>query len=184
MVNYLNTADDGMLKPGQELIADNGRVKLSAMPDGNVLVYATVGGDPFCLWATNTKGSYNRFCVNGNNGELCIFTQEQGGDTLWKNGCWNSGKSGPYTLRMQDDGNLVVSSNDGTIIWQTGTHVSQAPIEFSQVKFVNDAHGVVINPQIRDANGGKVLWDGGDYEGFTWAIADGKHIMHHHLSEM
>ncbi|KAF7193041.1 Lectin [Pseudocercospora fuligena] len=174
MPSSLNSNDSPNLWPGQSLVSDNGRAIFKAQTDGNLVVYAHLSNDAdgeHPLWESGSSGrSYNRVTMNGN-GELCAFTYENNGaDTTWKNGSWNSGRPGPYTLRMQDDGNLVIYAADGAAIWASGTHVSPEPIPFSQVTFVNGSNGALCAPLVKNYNGSKMLWNG---DNTYWDLVQG-----------
>jgi hypothetical protein len=175
MPDRIRSDQNPNLYPGQELASANGRAVLKVHDNGDVVVWAHLSGNPepnwerMPIWSTHTDNQPGtHFCMN-NNGEVCVF--KNGSDqTTWKSGSWNSGRPGPYTLVMQNDGNLVAYASDGSAIWDSGSRVSPEPVEFSHVTFNNEAHGVICWPQIRNWNGSQILFGGG--KSTFWVLAD------------
>ncbi|SDT81215.1 ricin-type beta-trefoil lectin domain protein [Actinoplanes derwentensis] len=80
--------------------------------DGNVVI--TKGGLP--LW--NTKTTTGVRLINQADGNLVL--RKSDGIAIWAS---NTYGKGPSTLRMQNDGNLVLYRNsDNTVTWSTATH--------------------------------------------------------------
>ena len=73
----------------------------------------------------------------------------QGSKAVWASNTCNKG-SGPYHLVLQEDRNLVVYRNAGSVIWTTHTHGrGEAPARL----VMQDDGNIVIY-----GNNGKVTW--------------------------
>ncbi|WP_143235169.1 RICIN domain-containing protein [Paractinoplanes atraurantiacus] len=82
---------------------------LRLQSDGNVVV----SKGPRAVWATNTTTG-TRF-VNQRDGNLVLYTAA--GAAIWSSKTYGQG---PSTLKLQNDGNLVLYRNDtGAAIWST-----------------------------------------------------------------
>ncbi|GAA1635552.1 ricin-type beta-trefoil lectin domain protein [Actinoplanes couchii] len=83
--------------------------------DGNVVL--TMGGQP--LWSTKTTAGVR--LINQVDGNLVL--RKSDGVAIWSS---NTHTKGPSTLRMQNDGNLVLYRNsDGAVTWSTATYDHQ-----------------------------------------------------------
>jgi hypothetical protein len=51
---------------------------------------------------------------------ICCAVFSKGGSRLWASNAAISGGS-PYTLRVQDDGNVMIRNSAGVMTWQTNT---------------------------------------------------------------
>ncbi len=108
--------DDQFLYPGMQLTAANEPFKAIMQKDGNFVVYRTDIEQP--LWATGTNGKsvLRAVCAGGS-----LVLQDQFGSTVWTSG--SPTVHGSY-LVMQDDGNLVIYTPQGTPNWQSKSYGS------------------------------------------------------------
>ena len=90
--------------------------------DCNFVIYRSKHFVPRnALWASNTVNSNcrNSVLVNQLDGNVVIYNNGNNGNALWSTRT-NSGTK-CYNLVMQEDGNLVLYTLDGTAVWNTGT---------------------------------------------------------------
>ena len=106
---YLDRGEQ--LSGGQALVSPNGRFRLVAQADGNVVEYA---GDGRVLWASSGFSAGARVVLQAD-GNLVSYAGD--GRALWSSGTWGSGAR---QLVVQDDGNLVLYRQDGRAAWYTG----------------------------------------------------------------
>ena len=110
----------GQLRIGQELIAVNKRYSFKFQLDGDLVVYDNTAGKS--LWSSNTKGSQADYLVMQDDGNLVLFTKS--GSPVWQS--MTNSSQGDYFLRMNSDGNLVISRGqfymgNAVPIWATDT---------------------------------------------------------------
>ncbi|KAJ8608712.1 hypothetical protein MRB53_039514 [Persea americana] len=171
--NSLRSDDSPTLKRGQRLWSTDQRSYLAAQDDGNIVVYFNDNGNAKSMWDTKTWGqSFDHLSID-DSGEIRAY-EPNGIDTIWRAKAYPSGHPGPYTLIMQNDGNLVAYAADGYPYWATMTFVPPAPIKFSRVRYSNGGQGVVVYPQVRSADGSSKLWDPRDIEGTYWLLNTGE----------
>jgi murein DD-endopeptidase MepM/ murein hydrolase activator NlpD len=103
------------LNPGQFLRSQNGAYVLIMQSDGNAVIYAPGN---IALWSTGTRG--NLFLNNEGDGRLVVHGLDYPYPPHWIRPATGSG---PSTLVMQDDGNLVfyTDTNPRVATWQSGT---------------------------------------------------------------
>jgi hypothetical protein len=109
------TSDTG-LRLGESIVSPNGLYRLKLQTDGN-LVLLRPGNR--VLWSLGKKASWLTLQPNGN---LVAF--------LYTKGVWatNTGGNGASTLRVQDDGNVILRRLDtGASVWSTKTKQKTAP---------------------------------------------------------
>lgn len=98
---------------GQQIYSSNGYVALRMGADGNLGVWA--GGR--LLWSTHTHGR-NHAAID-KSGALVVYNPA--GKTIW-----NSHAPGPgNVLVVQNDGNVVVHTRAGRLMWQTKTRSNE-----------------------------------------------------------
>jgi hypothetical protein len=118
------------------LVSPNGKYEARMQSDGNFVIYQ----EDTPIWNTNTVGSADapyRLAMQPD-GNLVVYGSSKADVTLsgfgvcsanspciaiWATGS-RGGRSygtGPYTLRMQDDGNLVMYDSTGLALWASGT---------------------------------------------------------------
>jgi hypothetical protein len=101
------------LNSGQSWSSPDGRFKLTAQSDFNVVLYQ--GGT--ALWASGTSGAgtmgHLSFQTDGN-----LVLYDSSGVARWASN--TSGNSGAV-LAIQGDGNVVIYTSTGTPIWSTAT---------------------------------------------------------------
>jgi hypothetical protein len=121
---------------GRALVSSDGRFRATMQHDGNFVVYD--GTHP--IWATQTDGKKRapyRLAIQPD-GNVVVYGSSDKDVTvsgfgvcraaspciaMWATGP-RGGKSsgtGPYTLTMQDDGNLVLYDSTGLPLWASGT---------------------------------------------------------------
>jgi len=107
------------LRPGQELVSDNGQYRfVMQASDGNAVVYNQAGQHTF---NTGPKGAGTAFAVqtDGN----AVTEDASGTFNGWTSHTINppgqtvDGGGNRVKLIMQDDGNLVLYTNGGTYLW-------------------------------------------------------------------
>ena len=100
------------LKLGEQLISKNGKYDLRMQHDGNLVEYCN-GNKP--IWHSATYGKSVtgglRFQSDSN---LVIYDP----NPIWASGTYHSGAT---TLVVQNDGNIVMYTRDGTPVWHTDT---------------------------------------------------------------
>ena len=109
------TSDTG-LRLGESITSLNGLYRLTLQRDGNLVL--TRPGNRV-LWSLGKKASWITLQANGN---LVAY--------LYTKGVWatNTAGIGASTLRVQDDGNVVLRRLDtGTAVWTTKTKQATAP---------------------------------------------------------
>ncbi|WP_105167788.1 phosphatidylinositol-specific phospholipase C domain-containing protein [Pseudoalteromonas sp. T1lg23B] len=120
--NYLTVTHGDTLGQGfylevnEQLVSSDGRHRLVMQGDGNLVIYSN--DQP--IWATNTHGStavraYLTNVMFNTGGNLMLLDAE---DQM----VWKTNSLGTNTrLIMQNDGNLVIYSDDNTPIWSSNT---------------------------------------------------------------
>ncbi|MGY2080194.1 S8 family serine peptidase [Modestobacter sp. SYSU DS0657] len=101
----------GSLTGNAQLNSSNGRYRLVAQTDGNVVLYAADGR---VLFASNRYSRGARLVLQPD-GNLVSYTA--GGQALWDSGTWRDPGA---RLVVQDDGNLVLYRTNGSAAWSTG----------------------------------------------------------------
>ena len=117
---------DGTLQPGEELaqgesvVSPNGRYRLILQHDGNLVLYATATDT--ALWDSRTVGQSDRRLVMQHDGNLVLYELPLSRlKALWH--ADTHGSPGAF-LTVGDDGDLSIGLDDGTVLWSTGTAVS------------------------------------------------------------
>lgn len=105
----------GYLLQDQKLGSPNGKYEADMQSDGNFVIYTDKRR---AIWATGTngKGSAPYKLTLQADGALAVSGSDK---TTWTNAV--TGKTGPCTLIMQDDGNLVLKDNSSKQIWASNT---------------------------------------------------------------
>ena len=112
------------LSAGQEMLSNNGKVKLIMQSDGNLCLYITKNSK--CVWDTWHKGGVgdikdkNCRLVMQTDGNLCLYNSES--KCVWDT--WHKGGVGSIDdnnckLIMQDDGNLCLYDSKSKCVWDT-----------------------------------------------------------------
>jgi hypothetical protein len=130
------------LNVNQELLSQNGRVKLIMQADGNLVLYRVDDGVP--LWATNTWGTRVTHAVMQTDGNFVLY--DDGGKPYWSTGTW--GRPGNW-LVLQNDGNLVLYTNSGQALWASNT-VQAWPMPTDRLTAGQQLH---TNERLVSANG-------------------------------
>jgi serine/threonine protein kinase len=112
-----------LLDPGRSILSRNGRFGLAMQPDGNLLTYVVSGHVP--TWESSTQGSRGAYADMQSDGDFVVYPKGASppapGHTT--TALWSSGSTGHpgATLRLLNDGNLVVSGDRSNItLWTTG----------------------------------------------------------------
>lgn len=109
-----------LLTNNQSLRSANGNYTLTTQTDGNVVLAKTNGQ---ILWHANSYGKGGRtFGLNDVTGQAEIYGTN--GQVVWQSPTTyvkNSSSVYPGILVLQDDGNLVLYTNAGQAVWNTGT---------------------------------------------------------------
>jgi len=95
---------------GQSAVSCDGRFELRMQGDGNLVLYQ----DSAAIWASGTFGNFHMMHLQSD-GNIVIT---QLGTPVWSTG--THGNPGAR-LRIQNDGNLVLYSTAGAVLWQSGT---------------------------------------------------------------
>lgn len=99
------------LLPGQQLTSQDGRFTLKAQQDGNlVLLFGATQ-----LWATGTATGKSLYFRLQTSGAATLFDVPQ--DPMWA----TPAAGANATLTLQNDGNLVLKSSGGSVVWQSNT---------------------------------------------------------------
>ena len=88
--------------------------------DGNLVVYRVPEGT--YVWAAQTIGSGANRAVMQQDGQFCLYTEP--GVLKWTTYTRDAGSS----LRLQDDGNLVVINAQGKTVWNAFTGYGRTAI--------------------------------------------------------
>lgn len=100
-----------------ELVSANQQYAAIMQSDGNFVVYAaTSPTSAHPIWASGTAGHPRSILAAQSDGNIVIYTS---GRPIWASG--SNGHAAAYFLVMQDDGNLVEYTGNGTPVWATGT---------------------------------------------------------------
>ncbi|MEU7799048.1 trypsin-like serine protease [Micromonospora arborensis] len=125
----------------RSLASANDHFSLLLQADGNLVLY--VGGLP--IWATGTTNGAR--LANQSDGNVVLYGAD--GTAVWSTGTFGNG---PSTLRLQNDGNLVLYRNsDLAPVWSSGTLLSGSLIR-------NETGGVAV------LAGGAAIWFGSPQE--------------------
>lgn len=108
------------LKPGEELLSDNGQYRLVMQGDGNLVLYEP-GNSP--VWSTDTWRSINPIfrpitAELQNDGNFVLYST-----TRWPAWATGTDGSGATNLVMQNDRNAVMYRPDGSPVWSTNTWI-------------------------------------------------------------
>ena len=104
------------LNPGDMLVSPNKYYRLVYQTDGNLVLYDSSNN---ALWATNTNGSTLGKTVMQLDGNLCINASD---GVKWCFSPLPSAITANSHLTLQDDGNLVVYTQDNSQVkWATNT---------------------------------------------------------------
>ena len=103
----------GQLNPGRQILSPNGFVAFRMGTDGNLGVWA--GGR--LLWSTHTTGRNHAAITKA--GALSVYNAA--GRAIW-----SSHSPGPgNVLNVQNDGNVVMHTRAGRLMWQTRTRAGE-----------------------------------------------------------
>lgn len=108
------------LNVNDQLMSNNGKVKLVMQGDGNLVLYRTDNNQ--ALWASNTWNTATNHAVMQGDGNFVGY--DSSGRAHWATG--TNGHAGAYVV-LQDDGNLVVY-NSGVALWASHTVCSWDPL--------------------------------------------------------
>ncbi|MEH1166521.1 hypothetical protein V6V47_14160 [Micromonospora sp. CPCC 205539] len=174
LYSALSTAlrHDSLLTVNQQLQPDavaalhsvDGRFALSLQPDGNLVLR---GPGSTVRWTSNTFGDHR--LINQSDGNLVLYRSD--GTVVWSSNTWSSG---PSTLTVQNDGNLVLRRNsDSFPVWSSRTATLDAdqqlragspPLYSADLRFALSMQtdgNLVINR----LHGGAALWAAGTNNG-------------------
>jgi phage-related protein len=184
---------ESLASPGT-LLAPSGHYRLQMQNDGNLVIYDRFG---VARWATNTDGNGpstlthqldSNIVVRRNSDNLITYASN-----TYLGGAGNLGSLVSSSLKLQDDGNLVLRTEDGEAIWASNTAspsfippiaitselqevAPSAIIELFEIELNAAQHGV--NDTYRFHAGsnlelnGDVIWNGNSYLRFP-VEADG-----------
>jgi hypothetical protein len=111
----MNTLAAGtQLNVNDELVSDNGLVRLVLHPDGDLVLYRSLFRQ--ALWASNTAGRPVDRVVMQSDGNLVAYSAA--GVSQWESA--TAGTPGAVA-RLQDDGNFVIYNAANVAIWETNT---------------------------------------------------------------
>lgn len=96
---------DQALNAGSQLVSDDGALRLAMQADGNLVLYDD--RHITCGW--------------------WIFNCKTTSAVIWSTGLWRNKGTLPNRCVMQSDGNLVVYSSDGAVVWAFGHTVVPDP---------------------------------------------------------
>ena len=99
------------LLPGQQLTSADGRLTLKAQQDGDLVLW--FGSTP--LWASATANGKSLYLRLESSGVTTLVDAR--GVTLWA----TPAAGANATLTLQNDGNLVLKSSGGSVVWQSNT---------------------------------------------------------------
>jgi hypothetical protein len=133
---------EGLLE-AQSLTSSYGRFKLTLQADGNLLLY---GPQQQLLWASNTAGHTGIWSATLQAGDLVL--RDVLNNVFWTS---HTGSSGGDTLVVQDDGNLVIYSNQN-VVWASDTVVPATPLQPTSVGQLREGQGLVPGASIVSAN--------------------------------
>lgn len=105
----------GVLKKGKYLLSKNGAFKFILQDNGNLEILCKNK----LLWASDTISENVDFMYFKKNGKLVLYGKDE--TDLWSRPTEES-KRLPKKLILQDDGNLVLVDEFGTVIWESGTN--------------------------------------------------------------
>ncbi|MDI6097112.1 RICIN domain-containing protein [Actinoplanes sp. NEAU-A12] len=113
---------------GSALRSGNGRYTLWMQGDGNLVLYEVTAAGNRVLWARGGQKAYR--LTGQDDGDLVLYDHTRDhtvkpGDTFANPAIWASGTAGKgaSTLRLQNDGNLVLyRDSDNTAVWDTATY--------------------------------------------------------------
>jgi hypothetical protein len=105
---------DELLNIDDQLVSNNGRVRLVMQGDGNLVLYRTQTRQP--LWASDTFGQPVTHAVMQGDGNFVAYTAD--GVPKWATG--TDGNPGAWVV-AQDDGNVVVYDSAGNPLWASDT---------------------------------------------------------------
>jgi len=137
-----------VLKPGQSKVSNGGKVKLTMLSTGN-LVLAQVS-PPKILWASGTAGKGALEAYMGFDGNLAVRKLNNGPAV------WNSNTGGYKNAHaiVQNDGNLVVFKDNridaGSAVWETRTNGFKQGSLLGQ-GLTHDVHGKGLGPFLSNA---------------------------------
>jgi surface antigen len=101
------------LNAGEYLTAQDNEFQLAMQSDGNLVLYNRFGR---ALWSSNTAGNPGAYLVNQpSDGNLVVYGTD--GQPLWAT--YTEGDRGD-ALRLENNGNLLVTSPSDRVLWQTG----------------------------------------------------------------
>lgn len=107
---YVETAT--ILYPGESIVSPDGRFRLVAQADGNLVLYQSGN---VVLWHSETSGRSMRATVMQADGNLVVY--DANNVASWSSQTQAAGTS----LHMQSDGNVVIYRSGGVPIWSTNT---------------------------------------------------------------
>ncbi len=116
----LAPAGCGVITPGTGIGMDRavtsclGKYSLVMQTDGNLVVYNNTKGR--AIWQSHTAGSVGTAAILRPDGSFGIFGKAW--DSVWSPGATLDPKA---ELHLQDDGNLVLYSEKGKVLWATWT---------------------------------------------------------------
>jgi len=102
------------LNINDQLVSNNGRVRLVMQGDGNLVLYRTDDGR--ALWASNTAQSPVNHTIMQGDGNLVAYSVD--GHPYWATG--TKGHPGAWVV-LQDDGNFVVYDSANHPLWASNT---------------------------------------------------------------
>lgn len=102
------------LNSGQCLVSSSaGAYRLCMQPDGNLVLYNTLGSP---VWYTNTEGTGASYLIMQPDNNLVLYTAA--GQPVWYT---NTEGTGANDLIMQTDGNLVLYAPGARPVWYSNT---------------------------------------------------------------
>ncbi len=108
------------LAVNDQLVSQNGKVRLVMQADGNLVLYRTDNGQ--ALWASNT---WRKPVVTANmQSDGNVVCYDAAGHPYWSSGTWGHPGS---SVTLQNDGNLVVYSPTGAPLWASNTMTNWNP---------------------------------------------------------
>lgn len=109
-VAYRLSSGEALL-PGQQLTSQDGRFALKAQPDGNLVLWF----GSTSLWSSGTATGKSLYVRLETGGAVNLVDAAQAS-------LWSTPAAGANAiLTLQNDGNLVLKTSGGSVVWQSNT---------------------------------------------------------------
>ncbi len=179
-----------IIKVGNGLISSDGTYRLTMQSDGNLAMSLTVTGR--VIWSMGTSGHPGAWAVLQRDGNLVVHAA---GGAVLRTTKSGGHPSGTYSMQLQTDSQLVISTPNGTPIWTSDTvndtlYATEYLRPYQSIRSADEHYRLLMqaggNLVLYDTTTRRATWDSGTGVPGSTAVmrSDGNLTIHGPLGKL